>query len=60
MSIMDKAQSQIEFCPLQAVHARPIAKLHIEGINEGFISSLAIDFLTALYEAKDWGVKRRH
>jgi len=48
---MDKVQSEIELYPLQAIHARPIAKLHIEGINEGFISSLGIDFLTALYEA---------
>jgi len=48
---MDKVQSEIELYPLQAIHARPIAKLHIEGINEGLISSLGIDFLTALYEA---------
>jgi len=48
---MDKVQSQIEFYPLQAIHAKPIAKLHIEGINEGFISSLGIDFVTSLYEA---------
>ena len=36
---------------LQPQHARQIAKLHIEGINRGFISSLGIDFVTALYEA---------
>jgi len=48
---VDKVQSQIEFYPLQAIHAKAIAKLHIEGINEGFISSLGIDFVTALYEA---------
>lgn len=48
---MDRMQSQIEFHPLQAIHAKPIAKLHIEGINEGFISSLGIDVLTVLYEA---------
>ena len=51
MNIMDKLQSQIEFYPLQAIHVQQIAKLHIEGINEGFISSLGIDFVTALYEA---------
>jgi len=48
---MDKVQSQIEFYPLQAIHAKPIAKLHIQGINTGFISSLGTDFVTSLYEA---------
>lgn len=28
-----------------------VAALHIEGISTGFISSLGIDFVTALYEA---------
>jgi ribosomal protein S18 acetylase RimI-like enzyme len=28
-----------------------VAKLHIEGVSTGFISSLGIDFVTALYEA---------
>ena len=28
-----------------------IATLHIKGISTGFISSLGIDFVTALYEA---------
>ena len=37
--------------PLTAEHARDIASLHIQGINTGFISSLGIDFVTALYEA---------
>ncbi len=32
-------------------HAAQIAKLHIQGISTGFISSLGIDFVTALYEA---------
>lgn len=31
--------------------AAEVANLHIEGINTGFISSLGIDFVTALYEA---------
>lgn len=31
--------------------ARQIAALHISGISTGFISSLGIDFVTALYEA---------
>lgn len=28
-----------------------MAKLHIEGVSTGFISSLGIDFVTSLYEA---------
>jgi len=32
-------------------HARDIAALHIQGISRGFISSLGIDFVTALYES---------
>jgi ribosomal protein S18 acetylase RimI-like enzyme len=31
--------------------APAVAALHIEGISKGFISSLGIDFVTALYEA---------
>jgi ribosomal protein S18 acetylase RimI-like enzyme len=31
--------------------AKEVAELHIKGINTGFISSLGIDFVTALYEA---------
>ena len=37
--------------PLTIEHARDVAALHIQGINTGFISSLGIDFVTALYEA---------
>ena len=37
--------------PLKIEHAHDIAALHIQGINTGFISSLGIDFVTALYEA---------
>jgi len=37
--------------PLGIRHAHDIASLHIQGINTGFISSLGIDFVTALYEA---------
>ncbi|MHC4525760.1 MAG: GNAT family N-acetyltransferase, partial [Planctomycetota bacterium] len=43
--------SQLRYDVLSAKHARQIAQLHIEGINRGFISSLGIDFVTALYEA---------
>lgn len=32
-------------------HAGAVAELHISGIKTGFISSLGIDFVTALYEA---------
>jgi hypothetical protein len=32
-------------------HARDVAILHIQGISTGFISSLGIGFVTALYEA---------
>ena len=48
---MNDRQSHIEFHPLKVVHAKSIAKLHIQGINTGFISSLGIDFVAALYEA---------
>jgi len=36
---------------LETRHAKEIAKLHIQGISTGFISSLGVDFVTALYEA---------
>jgi len=48
---MNYAQNQIEFKSLQPVHSHHVAKLHIEGIPTGFISSLGIEFLTCLYEA---------
>ena len=32
-------------------HARQVAQLHIEGIHTGFISSLGLPFVTALYSA---------
>ena len=32
-------------------HAQQVAELHISGIGTGFISSLGINFVTALYEA---------
>jgi hypothetical protein len=41
----------MEFAKLELRHVGQIAKLHIEGISTGFISSLGIDFVTALYEA---------
>lgn len=45
---MNGGLSQIEFKLLRAAHASRIAKLRIEGIKTGFISSLGIDFVTAL------------
>jgi len=37
--------------PLKVKYCSVTAKLHIQGISTGFISSLGIDFVTALYEA---------
>mgnify|MGYP000883075912 CR=1 FL=1 len=36
---------------LAKIHAPEAAQLHILGIESGFISSLGLDFVTALYEA---------
>jgi len=41
----------MEFRKLESRHADQVARLHIQGINTGFISSLGIGFVTALYEA---------
>lgn len=43
--------------PLLDIHCRDVARLHIEGIATGFISSLGLGFVTALYEvvAEDMG-----
>jgi len=41
----------MEFVKLQHRHTDQIAERHIEGISTGFISSLGIEFVTALYEA---------
>lgn len=48
LQIADIANST--FCKLETKHAGQVARLHIEGISTGFISSLGIDFVTALYE----------
>jgi len=49
----DSAASRyhFRFDRLGVRHARQMAKLHIEGIKRGFISSLGLEFVTALYEA---------
>ncbi len=41
----------MDIIKLNRSHSRGIAKLHIEGIRTGFISSLGQEFVTALYEA---------
>lgn len=46
-----KFPSEFEILPSKAEHAGQVAMLHIEGIRTGFISSLGLDFVTALYEA---------
>ena len=48
---MIETQNQIELKDLQIEQTRQVAALHIQGINTGFISSMGIDFVTALYEA---------
>jgi len=40
----------MEIVPLLPIHARDVAYYHISGISAGFISSLGIEFVTALYE----------
>lgn len=37
--------------PLNKSHSASVARLHIEGISTGFISSLGVGFVSALYEA---------
>ena len=41
----------VQIVPLTPEYAKAAAILHIEGIDMGFISSLGIDFVTALYRA---------
>ncbi|GAI39468.1 unnamed protein product [marine sediment metagenome] len=43
--------NNLKITELLPEHAFQTAKLHISGISTGFISSLGIDFVTALYEA---------
>ena len=42
--------NDIRITALLPEHARAVAELHISGIKTGFISSLGLDFVTALYE----------
>ena len=41
----------VNIVKVSSKHAPHVAELHISGISTGFISSLGIDFITALYEA---------
>jgi hypothetical protein len=41
----------VKITALLPQHAEAVAELHISGIKTGFISSLGVDFVTALYEA---------
>ena len=41
----------VKIAPLTTENAKAAAQLHIDGINQGFISSLGLDFVTALYRA---------
>ena len=43
--------NDIQITKLLPSHAGDVADLHISGIHTGFISSLGINFVTALYEA---------
>lgn len=43
-------EKTVQIVPMQAAHARQVARLHMEGIHQGFISSLGEEFVTALYE----------
>lgn len=43
--------SDMRIVRLLPERAREVAELHVSGINTGFISSLGVDFVTALYRA---------
>lgn len=46
-----QTDGDIKIASLSPEHARAVAELHISGIRTGFISSLGVEFVTALYEA---------
>ena len=48
---MIEPSRNIQISPMQVSHARDVARLHIEGIHTGFVSSLGENFVTSLYEA---------
>lgn len=47
----DEGNDNIQILELQTEHAEEVARLHIKGISTGFISSLGIPFVKALYES---------
>ncbi len=47
---MEVSIGPIRFDVLRLEHIEQVAKLHVDGIATGFISSLGLDFVTALYE----------
>jgi GNAT superfamily N-acetyltransferase len=42
---------EVRVVSMKLEHAVDVAKLHIEGIHKGFLSSLGVDFVTSLYKA---------
>ena len=48
---MNDTQKKVQLKLLQSVHTKRVAELHIQGIANGFISSLGINFVKSLYEA---------
>jgi GNAT superfamily N-acetyltransferase len=42
---------EVQVVPMKPEHAVDVAKLHIEGIHMGFLSSLGVDFVASLYKA---------
>jgi predicted ATP-grasp superfamily ATP-dependent carboligase/GNAT superfamily N-acetyltransferase len=51
MTELKPGDNNIIVATLSPEHARAVAELHISGIKTGFISSLGMEFVTALYEA---------
>jgi predicted ATP-grasp superfamily ATP-dependent carboligase/GNAT superfamily N-acetyltransferase len=47
----DKKNDDVQIVELRSEHAEEVARLHIHGISAGFISSLGIPFVKALYES---------
>lgn len=47
----DKKNDDVQIVELTPEYAEEVAKLHILGIHTGFISSLGLDFVAALYKA---------
>lgn len=50
MSESCQQDQTLQVIPMRAEHARQVARLHIDSIQQGFLSALGEDFVTALYE----------